>query len=69
MSTATEQNHEGQEVQCGSASNSTQLLYGGHCSVPRDIAVCPECGGTLHADVIGWDAETGLPDICHVVEL
>jgi len=42
-------------------TNLNELLYGGHCSVPREIAVCPECGGTLHADVIGWETATGLP--------
>ena len=37
------------------------LLYGGNCPVPNDIAVCPECGGRLHVESGEWIEETGAP--------
>jgi hypothetical protein len=38
-----------------------KLLYGGNCYVPKDIAVCPECGSRLKAVSIEWLSETGIP--------
>jgi hypothetical protein len=37
------------------------LLYGGNCTVPKKIAVCPECGGRLCAESCEWAEETGIP--------
>lgn len=42
----------------GAAFNS--LLYGGHCNVPAEITVCPECGGLLHVESNEWVEETGI---------
>lgn len=30
-------------------------------SVPREVAICPHCGGNLHLEVIEWEVETGTP--------
>jgi hypothetical protein len=37
------------------------LLNGGNCDVPKNIAVCPECGSGLSAESNEWDEETGKP--------
>jgi len=29
--------------------------------VPRDVAVCPECGGELEVECDCWDTDTGKP--------
>jgi hypothetical protein len=29
--------------------------------VPRSLATCPECGGTLEVRSMAWDAATGAP--------
>ena len=39
------------------------LLFGGDCDVPKAIAICPECGDTLHAEAQEFDTETGSPTI------
>lgn len=33
----------------------------GGAHVPRDIAVCPECGGELIAQAMVWEVSTGRP--------
>lgn len=30
-------------------------------SVPKDIAVCPECHGALSAEIDAWETDTGIP--------
>jgi hypothetical protein len=40
---------------------STALWHGKGCFVPKDIAVCPECGSELSARAMAWDSETGQP--------
>ena len=40
-----------------------KLLNGGKCKVPKDVAVCPECGGRLYAESCEWESETGKPSI------
>lgn len=37
------------------------LLFGGHAEVPADVAICPECGGTLHARSMAWGDQSGVP--------
>jgi len=37
------------------------LHSGGGAYVPKEIAVCPECGSQLTARSHSWDAETGVP--------
>jgi hypothetical protein len=37
------------------------LHQGSGCYVPKNVAVCPECGRELTARAMQWDAETGLP--------
>lgn len=48
------------EVAAISASPQA-LLYGGRCDVPMEVAVCPECGGQLHAHSTAWITRTGQP--------
>lgn len=37
-------------------------LWGGKsCDVPRAVAVCLECGHSLHVSCNAWDEETGQP--------
>lgn len=31
------------------------------CSVPRKVAVCPECGSDLYVESTSWDQMTGMP--------
>ena len=38
------------------------LWHGGVVEIPRSVVVCPECGGSLEAECIGWDPDTGQPD-------
>lgn len=57
---STEQNTN-EAANGGSALND--LLYGGNSSVPTSVAMCPECGGRLHAESAEWDSETGIPTI------
>jgi len=44
------------------------MLAGPHTAVavPAEIAVCPECSGSLRVRACAWDEETGLP---HAAEL
>jgi hypothetical protein len=44
-------------------NETKKLLYGGHCGVPKDVCVCPECGGKLMAESMEWIEETGMPTI------
>lgn len=37
------------------------LLFGGRCDVPVDVAICPECSGPLEAVSEEWNADTGAP--------
>lgn len=37
------------------------LWHGGHCELPSDVAVCPECGGALYVYCNAWVEETGQP--------
>lgn len=45
-----------------------QLLHGGEAAVPPSVAVCPECGGPLHARSTLWDTENGRP-LAHGLEI
>lgn len=38
------------------------LHHGQSCYVPREVAVCPECGGELIAKAMAWCDSTGIPD-------
>lgn len=38
------------------------LWFGVGCFIPREVAVCPECGGELTARSMQWDEQTGQPD-------
>lgn len=31
--------------------------------MPKDVAICPECGGRLHAESSEYETETGKPTI------
>lgn len=37
------------------------LWHGKSCEVPREIAVCPECGSELYVYCQGWHTDTGQP--------
>lgn len=37
------------------------LWHGKSCEVPKDVAVCPECGGELYVYCHGWHTDTGQP--------
>lgn len=37
------------------------VLHGGAIAVPKQLLVCPECGGRLEIEVNEWEAETGRP--------
>lgn len=45
------------------AHKPEKLLNGGTCKVPKDVAVCPECGGRLYAECCEWEEQTGKPAI------
>jgi len=32
------------------AENAEELFGGGECVLPRNVAICPECGGEIHVD-------------------
>lgn len=36
------------------------------CTVPKDVATCPECSGGLIAETDEWEDETGLPISLHI---
>ncbi len=37
-------------------------LWGGKgCAVPKEIAICPECGDNLTVMCMAWDDATGQP--------
>ena len=38
------------------------LWHGTGCYVPKEIAVCPECGGELQARSMEWATESGRPN-------
>ena len=42
------------------------LLFGGTADVPKEIAVCPECGGELYAQACEYETETGIPTECGI---
>lgn len=37
------------------------VLYGGTIAIPKQLLVCPECGGRLDFEVNEWESETGKP--------
>ena len=37
------------------------LHHGSGCYIPKGVAVCPECGGELHARSMSWEQATGRP--------
>lgn len=37
------------------------LLRGGQCDLPKEIAVCPECGSELYIECYEWNSQTGFP--------
>lgn len=37
------------------------LLFGGMCSLPTDVAVCPECGARVSVECTAWESESGIP--------
>lgn len=37
------------------------LWHGKSCEVPKEVAVCPECGGELYVYCHGWHTDTGQP--------
>jgi len=43
------------------AENAEELFGGGECVLPRNVAICPECGGEIHVDCVEWDAVSGKP--------
>ena len=45
-----------------STLNRPPLYRGGEASVPREIAVCPECQGSLTARSQEWEIDTGRPN-------
>lgn len=45
------------------AHKPEKLFNGGTCKIPKDIAVCPECGGRLYAESTEWQSDTGKPTI------
>lgn len=45
------------------ACKPEQLLGGGNCLVPKDVAICPECSGRLHAESCEWDTATDKPTL------
>lgn len=42
-------------------STPANLLNGGNMPVPATVALCPECGSSLHVHSNEWDTETGVP--------
>ncbi len=38
-----------------------ELLFGGDCRVPREVAICPECESTLHVYNQAWCLISGRP--------
>lgn len=39
------------------------VLHGGTIAIPKQLLVCPECGGRLDFEVNEWETATGLPVI------
>lgn len=37
------------------------VLHGGTIAIPKQLLICPECGGRLDIEINEWQTETGLP--------
>ena len=44
----------------------TALWHGGACFVPKEVAVCPECGSELSARSLACDTLSGQPEAASI---